>query len=237
MSKKSEHKARHSAKPTTKSAAEWVKETLSAGVAVPDVTKEQVLEVIKHSKGLCNNILRNLLAVDISQCFPILQCNNIKELIEKYFDGKYKSIHHNLKAAHVAYSIGGSELIGKYPDDAMRAMSHLNVEQRKAVYKKIIDDQKADSSKKVTFNIKLVKKAIEKHYPHLRKKEKSDGSASRNVTEKQADKYFESLFNNPDKAMPTLAATIKEKLRPDQLIELIKLIQASEHEVLIKEGL
>lgn len=227
---KNEHKNEYKAVP------ELVKDTLNLGEVAPPFSKEQVMRIINHSAGLGQKMMMNLLAIEISNSFEVLGYDNMKELIETHFNGKYKSIHHNLTAARVAYSIGGPELIEKYPDDAMRAMKNLDVVQRKEVFNLLLKKQNATKDT-VNVTIKMVKAAIKKLYPHKLAASKSKGTNWRKVIEKKADKFFEDLLDKVDEPLTLLAATIQSKLRPEQLSELLELIQKEKTNVLSREGI
>ncbi|HEY9042887.1 MAG TPA: hypothetical protein VIN66_11980 [Rheinheimera sp.] len=213
-----------------------VENALSLGDKAQPFSKAEVIQIIAHSKGICNKVMHNLLAIEISNSYEVMNCKNMKELIEKNFDGKYKGLHHHLVAARVAFSIDGIKLIEKYPVNAMRAMKDLSVEQRKAVFNLLMKKQNATKDK-VKVTIKSVQAAITKLYPYKRVSPKTEDTNWRKIIEKQADKFFEGLLDKVDKPLTLLATAIQTKLQPEQLSELIKLIQASENEVLSKEGL
>ena len=223
--KKGKHKNEHKAVP------EMVRDTLALGEKAQPFSKEQVMRIIHHSTGLGQKMMMNLLAIEITNSFEALGFDDMKELIETHFNGKYKKIHHNLTAARVAYSIGGPELIEKFPDDAMRAMTRLSVEQRKAVFEWHLKEQNANKDT-VKVTIKSVQEAINVLYPHKFTASKSKSTNWRQVIEKKADKFFEDLLDKVDEPLTLLAASIQSKLRPEQLSELVQLIQKEQVNVL-----
>ncbi|MBU1308345.1 MAG: hypothetical protein KKE30_02275 [Gammaproteobacteria bacterium] len=219
-----------------KAVPEMVDNALILGDKAPPFSKEEVIQIIAHSKNLSQKKMLNLLAIEISGSFKSMGFGYMKEFIENQFDGKYKAIHHGLAAARVAYSFGGAELVEKYNDDAMRAMKRLDVEQRKDVFNWLMKEQNATKDT-VEVTVKTVEEAITTLFRHKVVAKKTGETNWHKIIEKQADKFFEGLLDKVDKPLTLLATAIQTKLQPEQLSELIKLIQASEHEVLIKEGL
>lgn len=213
-----------------------VESLLSGDTASKFLSAEEVEFILRETMALNNKMMHNLVAIEIVEGYRALDCNNLKELIEKYYPGKYKAIHHNFNAARVAYSIGGKELIGKYPDDAMRAMKHLSVEQRKEIYQYLIQSQNA-TRESVRVTIKLVEQAIEDRIPSKIKAKKSKHSSWSKIITNKANKFFETLMENEPAGIALLAAVIGDNLRPDQVQKLAMLIQNKDNGSNIKEGL
>ncbi|MEO3879969.1 hypothetical protein [Rheinheimera fenheensis] len=213
-----------------------VESLLSGGRVSKSLSADEVELILKETMTLSNKMMHNLVAIELVEGYRALDCNSMKELIEKYYPGKYKTIHHNFNAARVAYSIGGKELLGKYPDDAMRAMKHLSVEQRKEIYEYLVQSQNA-TSESVRVTIKLVEQAIEERIPSKIKTKKLKHSSWSKIITNKANKFFETLMENEPAGIALLAAVIGDKLRPDQVQKLAMLIQTKENGSDIKEGL
>lgn len=117
-------------KPLAKNnAIDLVKNVLSKPEGEIQLTLEETKSIVEYTNNLSDKCMLNILAIEFGQGFRHFEgCGSIKEFVTKHMKLKYNTFHHRLTAARVAFSIGGYDMLGKHPDDAMRAMKNLHVE-------------------------------------------------------------------------------------------------------------
>lgn len=223
-------------KPLAKNnAIDLVKNVLSKPEGEIQLTLEETKSIVEYTNNLSDKCMLNILAIEFGQGFRHFEgCGSIKEFVTKHMKLKYNTFHHRLTAARVAFSIGGYDMLGKHPDDAMRAMKNLHVEQRREVYNRIKAEKEAKEDKDVKLNIELVEKTIKELYPN--KAKVSNKPKLKQVTDKQISKFFGALLADAENAVPNFAKAVKDNFSSTQRKALIKLLKDLDEPELDLEG-
>lgn len=207
--------------------ADLVKSILSKSKGEIKLTVNQTMSIVEYTEKLSDRCILNLLAIELGEGFKNFDgCDTLKAFITKHMRLKYNTVHHRLTAARVAFSIGGYDMVGKHPDDAMRAMKVLHVEQRRELYNHIKTEQGANQDKDVKLNIELVEKTIKELYPNNAKV--SDKPKLKQVTDKQISKFFGALLADTENAVPNFAKAVKANFSSTQRQALIELLEDSD---------